>query len=323
MVTLAARAGGFVRPRSSRRRADPDAARRASPARCAPTRTRCRSTSAPGSPCALTDRREWPRRAFGPLGPAQTIPWLGQYWAPWLLGARVRRPLRRARRWTARARTRRRTGARRSPTTGGGGRRRSARTPASRSPAAASTASRRPRSRSGRPAALVTLAPPFARTRRPRRRRRVARSGRARRAGDVELDGEATRPAAPPGADPGRAPARGPLAPSPARPRAASACAAAGARGSRGELDRRRAGGRRYAAWFMTSSAMSSSAPSTRSSSRRTWSQTASGGSRTSISALPQALEPVVDRAARAPRSGRRCRARRSRPAGTSTVWRS
>jgi tocopherol cyclase len=37
----------------------------------------------------LSARREWPRRAWGPLGPAQAVPWLGQYWAPYLLGARV------------------------------------------------------------------------------------------------------------------------------------------------------------------------------------------------------------------------------------------
>jgi hypothetical protein len=43
----------------------------------------------PGLSARLTQRREWPRRAFGPLGPAQSIPWLGQYWSPWLLGARV------------------------------------------------------------------------------------------------------------------------------------------------------------------------------------------------------------------------------------------
>lgn len=34
-------------------------------------------------------KREWPRRPFGPLGPAQMVPWLGQYWAPHLLGATV------------------------------------------------------------------------------------------------------------------------------------------------------------------------------------------------------------------------------------------
>jgi hypothetical protein len=32
----------------------------------------------------------WPRRAFGALGPAQTVPGLSQYWHPWLLRARVR-----------------------------------------------------------------------------------------------------------------------------------------------------------------------------------------------------------------------------------------
>jgi hypothetical protein len=36
----------------------------------------------------FTDRRGW-SRAFGPLGPVQVVPWLGQYWAPHLLGARV------------------------------------------------------------------------------------------------------------------------------------------------------------------------------------------------------------------------------------------
>jgi hypothetical protein len=37
----------------------------------------------------FTHARTWPRRAFGPLGPAQMVPFLGQYWAPWLLGATV------------------------------------------------------------------------------------------------------------------------------------------------------------------------------------------------------------------------------------------
>jgi tocopherol cyclase len=31
----------------------------------------------------------WPRRSFGALGPAQTVPGLSQYWHPWLLRARV------------------------------------------------------------------------------------------------------------------------------------------------------------------------------------------------------------------------------------------
>jgi tocopherol cyclase len=38
---------------------------------------------------AFSDPLPWPRRAFGALGPAQTIPGLSQYWHPWLLRARV------------------------------------------------------------------------------------------------------------------------------------------------------------------------------------------------------------------------------------------
>jgi hypothetical protein len=34
-------------------------------------------------------RRDWPSRAFGALGPAQVVPWLGQYWTPHLLSASV------------------------------------------------------------------------------------------------------------------------------------------------------------------------------------------------------------------------------------------
>ena len=37
----------------------------------------------------LSAQRGWPRRAWGPLGPVQALPWLGQYWAPHLLGGRV------------------------------------------------------------------------------------------------------------------------------------------------------------------------------------------------------------------------------------------
>ena len=37
----------------------------------------------------FADRSPWPPRAFGGLGPAQSIPGLGQYWHPHLLGARV------------------------------------------------------------------------------------------------------------------------------------------------------------------------------------------------------------------------------------------
>jgi hypothetical protein len=42
----------------------------------------------PGLEVDFGRRREWPRR-FGPLGPAQMVPFLGQYWAPHLLSARV------------------------------------------------------------------------------------------------------------------------------------------------------------------------------------------------------------------------------------------
>jgi tocopherol cyclase len=37
----------------------------------------------------ISARRDWPRRAFGALGPAQVVPWLGQYWTPHLLSATV------------------------------------------------------------------------------------------------------------------------------------------------------------------------------------------------------------------------------------------
>jgi hypothetical protein len=43
----------------------------------------------PGLEARFDARRDWPRRPWGPLGPAHSLPWLGQYWAPHLLGARV------------------------------------------------------------------------------------------------------------------------------------------------------------------------------------------------------------------------------------------
>ena len=42
----------------------------------------------PGLVVRLDEPRRW-TRMFGPLGPAQMVPFLGQYWAPHLLGARV------------------------------------------------------------------------------------------------------------------------------------------------------------------------------------------------------------------------------------------
>lgn len=38
----------------------------------------------------FSGRRDWPRRAFGALGPVQAVPGLGQYWTPHLLSATVR-----------------------------------------------------------------------------------------------------------------------------------------------------------------------------------------------------------------------------------------
>jgi hypothetical protein len=38
---------------------------------------------------SFSARRDWPRRAFGALGPAQVVPFLGQYWTPHLLSAEV------------------------------------------------------------------------------------------------------------------------------------------------------------------------------------------------------------------------------------------
>jgi hypothetical protein len=37
----------------------------------------------------FSSRRDWPRRRFGGLGPAQVVPGLGQYWTPHLLSASV------------------------------------------------------------------------------------------------------------------------------------------------------------------------------------------------------------------------------------------
>ena len=77
-----------------RRRRRPAAARRRA--------TRCAVDLGPGLNARFDARRDWPRRPWGPLGPAQLLPWLGQYWAPHLLGARVTGALRRRARWTAR-----------------------------------------------------------------------------------------------------------------------------------------------------------------------------------------------------------------------------
>ncbi len=93
MVTLAGEPGGFERTRI----AEPASAAADGLGVVAGTLLRADAASlrvdlGPGArlSAALDARREWPRRPFGALGPAQVVPWLGQYWTPWLLGARVR-----------------------------------------------------------------------------------------------------------------------------------------------------------------------------------------------------------------------------------------
>jgi hypothetical protein len=92
MVTLAAEPGGFARSEIAPvARAHPDAlgvdaggllwAR--------PDGLRVRLGGDAWLEAALTGRRDWPRGAWGALGPAQAVPGLGQYWSPHLLGARV------------------------------------------------------------------------------------------------------------------------------------------------------------------------------------------------------------------------------------------
>ena len=57
--------------------------------RAGPLHADARSLSVGPVHASFAAPREWPRRPFGPLGPAHMVPWLGQYWAPWLLGASV------------------------------------------------------------------------------------------------------------------------------------------------------------------------------------------------------------------------------------------
>ena len=221
MVTLAAEPGGFeqtVIVRGARRleglgvtagplRADADVAGGGS--RPGPRRR------------ASPSRRGWPRRAVRAARPGA-----GDSLARPVLGAAPARGARAAgasatARSTARASTPRRTGAPRSPTTGGGGRRLDRAGVAfagGRVHGVAPTAVA-----AWTPDGLVTLAPPFARTRRPRGRRRVARPralaalaawrSRARPPDPLLLPVPHARPSA----------ARGPLAPPPAR--AAARCA--------------------------------------------------------------------------------------------------
>jgi hypothetical protein len=91
-VAVAAHPGGFLRQAVARSAtASPHGlAVTAEPAFAA---TEDRLRAMPADDCRLevrfSDESRWPHRAFGGLGPAQSIPGLGQYWHPHLLGARV------------------------------------------------------------------------------------------------------------------------------------------------------------------------------------------------------------------------------------------
>ena len=90
MVTLAAEPGGFSRTAI----ADPASAAGLDVSAGALLRATPSSLEVDLGPGArlsarFASPREWPRRPFGALGLAQVVPGLGQYWSPWLLGARV------------------------------------------------------------------------------------------------------------------------------------------------------------------------------------------------------------------------------------------
>jgi hypothetical protein len=92
MVILAAHPGGFVRVATTRTAwADPlGLGVRAEGVLVADARgLRVDLGPAAGLDVALSERREWPRRAFGALGVAQAVPGLHQYWHPHLLGGRA------------------------------------------------------------------------------------------------------------------------------------------------------------------------------------------------------------------------------------------
>jgi hypothetical protein len=95
MVTVCAEPGGFERTeiaheaRADRRRFALVAGGDDSPLlRAGPDGLAVRLAGA-SLDARFSARRDWPRRAFGALGPAQVVPGLGQYWTPHLLSARV------------------------------------------------------------------------------------------------------------------------------------------------------------------------------------------------------------------------------------------
>jgi len=90
MITLAAEPGGHVWTEiADGAFADPHALGVSAPPFLRADAATLDVDLGPGLHARFEAPREWPRRPFGPLGIAQCVPWLGQYWAPWLLGARV------------------------------------------------------------------------------------------------------------------------------------------------------------------------------------------------------------------------------------------
>jgi Tocopherol cyclase len=92
MITLAAQPGGFARTAIA-------AVAQADPARLGvdagpllsarADRLHVRLAADAWLEATFAGRRDWPRRAWGALGPAHWVPGLGQYWSPHLLGAAV------------------------------------------------------------------------------------------------------------------------------------------------------------------------------------------------------------------------------------------
>jgi Tocopherol cyclase len=92
MITLAAEPGGFARTSiAPRARAQPETLGVDAGDLLSAGLDRVGARLGPDAwlEVELAGRRDWPRRAWGALGPAQAVPGLGQYWSPHLLGARV------------------------------------------------------------------------------------------------------------------------------------------------------------------------------------------------------------------------------------------
>ena len=87
MITLASQPGGEHTAITETVRIDPDGLGVDASPYLRATADELHVDLGPGLHARFENARGWPRRPFGPLGPAQMIPWLGQYWAPHLLSA--------------------------------------------------------------------------------------------------------------------------------------------------------------------------------------------------------------------------------------------